>query len=70
MASQVVLTSTAYCGLTETEAKKQNREVKVARFHWGASGRATTLGRSDGVTKLVVDPESDRILGVGINPAQ
>jgi dihydrolipoamide dehydrogenase len=56
----------AWAGLMENEAKKQNREVKVARFHWGASGRATTLGRSDGVTKLIVDPESDRILGVGL----
>jgi dihydrolipoamide dehydrogenase len=56
----------AWAGLTEGEAQKQNREVKVARFHWAASGRATTLGRSDGVTKLIVDPESDRLLGVGL----
>jgi dihydrolipoamide dehydrogenase len=56
----------AWAGLMENEAKKQNREVKVARFHWGASGRAATLGRSDGVSKLVVDPETDRILGVGL----
>jgi dihydrolipoamide dehydrogenase len=56
----------AWAGLMENEAKKHDREVKVARFHWGASGRATTLGRSDGVTKLVVDPETDRILGVGL----
>jgi dihydrolipoamide dehydrogenase len=56
----------AWAGMMENEAKKLGREVKVARFHWGASGRATTLGRSDGVTKLVVDPESDRILGVGL----
>jgi dihydrolipoamide dehydrogenase len=56
----------AWCGITETEVQKQNREVKVARFHWAASGRATTLGRNDGLTKLIVDPESDRILGVGI----
>jgi dihydrolipoamide dehydrogenase len=56
----------AWAGLMENEAKKQNREVKVARFHWGASGRAMTLGRTDGVTKLVVDPETDRILGVGL----
>jgi dihydrolipoamide dehydrogenase len=56
----------AWAGLMEHEAKKQNCEVKVARFHWGASGRAATLGRSDGVTKLVVDPESDRLLGVGL----
>jgi dihydrolipoamide dehydrogenase len=56
----------AWCGLTEGDAQKQNREVKVARFHWGASGRATTLGRSDGLTKLLVDPETDRLLGVGL----
>jgi dihydrolipoamide dehydrogenase len=40
--------------------------VKVARFPWAASGRATTLDRNDGVTKLVIDPESERLLGVGI----
>jgi dihydrolipoamide dehydrogenase len=56
----------AWCGLTETEARQQQREVKVARFHWGASGRAMTLGRTDGLTKLLVDPESDRLLGVGL----
>src|SRR5205823_4387364 len=56
----------AWAGLMENEAKKENRKVNVARFHWGASGRATTLGRSDGVTKLIVDPESDRLLGVGL----
>jgi dihydrolipoamide dehydrogenase len=56
----------AWCGLTETEARQQNREVKVARFDWRASGRATTLGRTDGLTKLLVDPGSDRLLGVGI----
>jgi dihydrolipoamide dehydrogenase len=56
----------AWCGLTETEARKEKREVQVARFHWLASGRATTLGRSDGITKLIVDPESDRLLGVGL----
>ncbi len=56
----------AWCGLTETEARKQNREVRVARFAWAASGRATTLGRSDGLTKILVDPESDRVLGVGM----
>ncbi len=56
----------AWCGLTETEAKKQKREVKVARFPWGASGRATSLLRTDGVTKLITDPETDRVLGMGI----
>jgi dihydrolipoamide dehydrogenase len=56
----------AWCGLTEREAKQTNRPVKVARFLWAASGRAATLGRSDGLTKLVVDPESGRVLGVGV----
>jgi dihydrolipoyl dehydrogenase len=56
----------AWCGLTETAAQGDGRAVKVARFAWAASGRATTLGRADGVTKLVVDPESGRVLGVGI----
>jgi len=56
----------AWCGLTETEAKERGRDIKVARFPWAASGRATTLGRSDGVTKLIVDPQTERVLGVGI----
>jgi dihydrolipoamide dehydrogenase len=56
----------AWCGLTETEAQRDKRPVKVARFPWAASGRALTLGRTDGVTKLILDPESEQILGVGI----
>jgi dihydrolipoamide dehydrogenase len=56
----------AWCGLTETEAKKQNREVKRLRFPWLASGRAMTLGRTEGLTKLLVDPETERVLGVGV----
>jgi dihydrolipoamide dehydrogenase len=56
----------AWCGLTETEAAKQGRPIKVARFPWGASGRATTLGRNDGTTKLILDPETEQVLGVGI----
>lgn len=56
----------AWCGLTETQAKAQGREVKVARFPWGASGRAMTLDRTDGVTKLLIDPATERVLGVGI----
>jgi dihydrolipoamide dehydrogenase len=56
----------AWCGLTETQAKQEGRRVEIARFPWEASGRATTLGRHDGVTKLIIDPESERILGVGI----
>ncbi len=56
----------AWCGLMETDAKAAGRKVKVARFPWSASGRATTLGRENGLTKLVLDPESEAVLGVGI----
>lgn len=56
----------AWCGLQEHEAKAQNREVKVVRYPWAASGRATTLGRNEGLTKLICDPETQRVLGVGI----
>jgi dihydrolipoamide dehydrogenase len=56
----------AWCGLTETQAAAQGVAVRVARFQWAAAGRAATLGRADGVTKLVVDPESGRVLGAGI----
>ena len=56
----------AWCGLTEAEAAKQSREVTVTRFPWAASGRAITLDRTDGMTKLVIDPKTERILGVGI----
>jgi dihydrolipoamide dehydrogenase len=56
----------AWAGLTETEAKAKNIEVKVARFPWGASGRALTFDKTDGVTKLIVDPKTERVLGVGI----
>jgi dihydrolipoamide dehydrogenase len=56
----------AWCGLTESQAKEEGRPVKVTRFPWGASGRAATLDRNDGVTKLIIDPESERVLGVGI----
>ena len=56
----------AWCGLTETQAQKENRAIRVARFPWAASGRATTLDRTEGVTKLMIDPSSERILGVGM----
>ena len=56
----------AWTGLTETEAKKQNIPIEIAKYPWAASGRATTLDRPDGLTKLIIDPETERILGVGI----
>ena len=57
----------AWAGITEREAKAQGLAVKVSKFPWGASGRATTLGRSDGITKIIFDPDSGRVLGVGIS---
>jgi dihydrolipoamide dehydrogenase len=56
----------AWCGLTETDAGKQEREVRVARFPWAASGRAVSMGLPEGLTKLVIDPETERVLGAGI----
>ncbi|MCY4601290.1 MAG: dihydrolipoyl dehydrogenase [Acidobacteria bacterium] len=56
----------AWCGLTETRAAAEGRAVKVSRFPWGASGRALTLDRPEGITKLVVDPDSEQLLGVGM----
>ncbi|MBM3264506.1 MAG: dihydrolipoyl dehydrogenase [candidate division Zixibacteria bacterium] len=56
----------AWCGLTENQAKTQGRSVKVVRFPWAASGRAITLDRPEGLTKLIVDPETERVLGMGI----
>jgi dihydrolipoamide dehydrogenase len=56
----------AWAGLTETEAKEKGIKVEVARFPWAASGRARTMDRSDGLTKLIIDPETTRILGIGI----
>lgn len=56
----------AWCGLTEEAAKAAGQAVKVTRFPWAASGRATTVGRNDGLTKLVCDAESGRMLGMGI----
>lgn len=56
----------AWCGLTESEAAAQEREVVVTRYPWSASGRATTLDRNEGLTKLLTDPQTHQILGVGI----
>lgn len=55
-----------WCGLTEDEAKKQNRKVKILKFPWAASGRALTLKRTDGLTKLIVDAQDGRVLGLCI----
>jgi len=56
----------AWAGLTEMQAQQQGRNVVVAKFPWGASGRAITLDRTDGITKLILDPETEQILGVGL----
>jgi len=56
----------AWAGITEEEAKKQGIKYEVAKFPWAASGRAITLDRTDGVTKLIVDPDTQRLLGIGI----
>jgi dihydrolipoyl dehydrogenase len=56
----------AWCGLTETQAQNDGRKVVVAKFPWGASGRAITLDRTDGMTKLILDPDTETILGVGL----
>jgi dihydrolipoamide dehydrogenase len=56
----------AWCGLTEAEAKAKNIQVEIAKFPWAASGRSLSIDRADGLTKLVIDPETERVLGVGI----
>jgi dihydrolipoamide dehydrogenase len=56
----------AWCGLTEAEAKQKDIKVEVVKFPWAASGRALTFDRTDGLTKMIIDPETERILGVGI----
>ena len=56
----------AWCGLTETQAQKEDREIKVAKFPWAASGRAVTIDRPEGMTKILFDPKTERVLGVGI----
>jgi dihydrolipoamide dehydrogenase len=56
----------AWCGLTESDAQRDGRKIAVAKFPWAASGRALTLDRTDGLTKLIIDPATERVLGVGI----
>jgi dihydrolipoamide dehydrogenase len=55
-----------WCGLTEADAKKKALKYEVAKFPWSASGRALTFDRPEGMTKLLIDPVTERILGVGI----
>jgi dihydrolipoamide dehydrogenase len=56
----------AWCGLTEEQAKKEGRRYETGVYPWAASGRAIALGRTEGSTKVLVDPDTERILGVGI----
>ncbi len=56
----------AWAGVMETEAKQSGRKVEVAQFPWGASGRAQAVGRTEGMTKWVIDPETERVIGCGI----
>ncbi len=59
----------AWTGLSRTEAERRGREVTVLRYPWGASARALTLGRTDGLTRLILDPETQQILGMGVTGA-
>ena len=59
----------AWCGLTEAEAKERGVKYEVSKFPWSASGRALSFDRTDGVTKMIIDPETERVLGVGISGA-
>jgi dihydrolipoamide dehydrogenase len=56
----------AWCGLTEAEAKEKGVKYEVAKFPWSASGRALSFDRTDGVTKMLIDPDTNRLIGVGI----
>lgn len=56
----------AWAGITENQALAKGIKFEMAKFPWAASGRATTLDRNDGLTKLIIDPETERILGIGI----
>lgn len=56
----------AWAGLTETQAKEQGIDYKLGKFPWAASGRAMGLGRTEGSTKLLFDPVTNRVVGAGI----
>jgi dihydrolipoamide dehydrogenase len=57
----------AWAGLTEDQARKQNRLVRIERFPWKFSNRATTMGAPEGLTKIIADTETGRVLGIGIS---
>ena len=60
----------AWCGLTEREAEEEGREVRIVRFPWQASGRAVSMGEGEGFTKLILDPDTERVLGMGVTGPQ
>jgi len=61
----VVFVGMAWTGFTEEMARKEGRDIKISSFPWGASGRAATMGVKHGITRLVIDPKTDRVLGAG-----
>ena len=56
----------AWCGLTESQARTQGMDIEITKFPWSASGRATTMGRNDGFTKLILEPRTERVLGMAV----
>jgi dihydrolipoamide dehydrogenase len=56
----------AWCGITERQAQAENKEVIITRFPWAASGRAQSIDRTEGLTKVIFEPKTERVLGVGI----
>jgi dihydrolipoamide dehydrogenase len=56
----------AWAGLTQDEAKRAGREVEVATYPWAASGRAQAIGRTEGLTKWIIEPQTERVIGCGI----
>lgn len=56
----------AWAGWTEEQAKREGKAVEIVVYPWAASGRAQALGRTDGLTKWIVEPETERVLGCGI----
>jgi dihydrolipoamide dehydrogenase len=56
----------AWCGLTEAQAQAEGIAIEVAKFPWGAASRAITVDRPEGLTKLIVEAKTGRILGVGL----
>jgi dihydrolipoamide dehydrogenase len=56
----------AWAGLTEEQARKEGRQVRIERFPWKFSSRAVTMGATDGLTKILIDPDTGRVLGLGI----